>query len=329
MAASSTHPSREESTSFTAMSTADVDAIGAHCQAAFCHQLDFLPFRCESCKGKYCLEHRTETAHACPNQGAWARARTQRLYGSATATTPTQKPSLLQHERQCYEKSCKILVDTPLTPAIQCPTCNRSYCLRHRLKEDHDCANVKPLGARQTQAASQQAQTREKGLAALDKLRAWGASKKAVMNSTNTPSPSAVSTRPGAGLFKGKETKRKEMGIAAINNLKAKARGDIKIPSERRIYLSTEASVDTTIAKHPSAPLFVSSEWSVGRMLDFVAKELQVQNLNNRVAGEEDRLRVFFVEGGRLLEFGEKVGETLRNGNTVVLLRGVGTPAPT
>lgn len=38
-------------TSYSTMSVGDVEAIGAHCQAPFCHQLDFLPFRCESCKG--------------------------------------------------------------------------------------------------------------------------------------------------------------------------------------------------------------------------------------------------------------------------------------
>lgn len=34
----------------TAQLDGDVDAIGAHCQMAYCHQLDFLPFRCDSCK---------------------------------------------------------------------------------------------------------------------------------------------------------------------------------------------------------------------------------------------------------------------------------------
>lgn len=29
----------------------DVEAIGSHCQMAYCHVLDFLPFRCESCRG--------------------------------------------------------------------------------------------------------------------------------------------------------------------------------------------------------------------------------------------------------------------------------------
>lgn len=37
--------------SYTTMSYGDVEAIGSHCQMTFCHQLDFLPFKCESCKG--------------------------------------------------------------------------------------------------------------------------------------------------------------------------------------------------------------------------------------------------------------------------------------
>lgn len=44
-------PSQENSASYSQMATGDVEAIGAHCQMPFCHQLDFLPFRCESCKG--------------------------------------------------------------------------------------------------------------------------------------------------------------------------------------------------------------------------------------------------------------------------------------
>ena len=63
-------------------------------------------------------------------------------------------------------------------------------------------------------------------------------------------------------------------------------------------------------------------------MLDEAAKGLQVENVNNRGGGEETRLRVFHVESGRLMEFSEKVGQGLQNGNTVVLLRGVGPAVP-
>lgn len=40
-----------EDASYSKMSVGDVEAIGSHCQMPFCHQLDFLPFKCESCKG--------------------------------------------------------------------------------------------------------------------------------------------------------------------------------------------------------------------------------------------------------------------------------------
>ena len=59
-------------------------------------------------------------------------------------------------------------------------------------------------------------------------------------------------------------------------------------------------------------------------MLDAAARGLQVQNVNNRGGGEEEKLRVYHVEGGRMLGFGERLGDVVGDGNTVVLLRGVG-----
>lgn len=51
LAMASATPPGDDPQSYTTMSVGDVEAIGAHCQMAFCHQLDFLPFKCESCKG--------------------------------------------------------------------------------------------------------------------------------------------------------------------------------------------------------------------------------------------------------------------------------------
>lgn len=120
----------------------------------------------------------------------------------------------------------------------------------------------------------------------------------------------------------------------ALATLKRTAKGDAKVPQEKRVYLHVEASSDTLTAKIPKGAFFYSQDWSVGRVLDLAAKSLAVQNVNNRVDSEEDRLRVFHVEGGRLLDFGEKLGVSVHTGNTIVLLRGVGadmakTPAQT
>jgi hypothetical protein len=62
--------------------------------------------------------------------------------------------------------------------------------------------------------------------------------------------------------------------------------------------------------------------------LDAAARSLQVENVNNQTTDEKDKLRVFHVEGGRLLEFNEKVGDALVSGNRIVLLRGVGPAVP-
>ena len=112
--------------------------------------------------------------------------------------------------------------------------------------------------------------------------------------------------------------------VQATASLKKTAKGDDKVPVEKRLYLYVEASSDTITAKIPKGTFFYSAEYSVGRILDLAAKALQVSNMNNRSGSEEDKLRVFHVEGGRLLDFGEKLGQSVQTGNTLVLLRGVG-----
>ena len=202
-------------------------------------------------------------------------------------------------------------------PGVECDSCNRSYCLKHRLRESHDCAKLAPVGARAS---------KEKGLTALAKLRAWGQAKQKNMTSATTTTPkSSTATKPTTSSAKPLTAAQR---VRATAELKKNAKGDAKVPIEKRIYLNVEASADTTKAKHPTGQFFYSSEWSIGRILDLAATSLQVENLNNRVDGETDKLRVFHVEGGRLLDFGEKLGAAVKTGNTLVLLRGVGPPVP-
>jgi len=181
------------------------------------------------------------------------------------------------------------------------------------MKEDHNCANLVPIGARPSALATQ----KEKGLAALEKLKSWSITRKSGTSST----ASLLRRKPAASAS--------SATTASINALKTAAKGDDKIPVEKRLYLHVEASADTTKAKYPTGKFFYSNEWTVGRVLDAAAKSLQVENVNNRVGGEAERLRVFHVEAGRLLDFSEKLGSAVQNGNTIVLLRGVGPPVPT
>ncbi len=182
------------------------------------------------------------------------------------------------------------------------------------MREDHECSKLIPLGARPAAGPTQ----REKGLAALEKLRAWGARQKAA----SLPKASSLGFRLPSS------TNSAASRASALTALQKAAKGDDKIPAEKRIYLHVEASADTTTAKFPTGSFFYNKEWSVGRVLDVAAKALQVQNVNNHGGGETEKLRVFHVEGGRLLEFSEKLGQSVQSGNTLVLLRGVGPPVP-
>jgi len=177
--------------------------------------------------------------------------------------------------------------------------------------EDHDCKNLIPLGARPA-AFSAAAQT-EKARLAFARLKAWGREKQ-----KDLKIPAAMTPKPSSNAAR----------LVALNKLKKSAKGDDKIPVNKRVYLFVEAEAASTTSKFPRGESFYSEDWSVGRALDAAAKSLQVQNVNNHGGGEEEKLRVFHVEGGRLLEFSEKVGQALVSGNTIVLLRGVGPAAP-
>jgi len=202
------------------------------------------------------------------------------------------------------------------------------------MKEDHDCAKLTPLGI---------GQKKDNGLNdAMAKLRAWGAAKKlastsstsqATTTTTTTTKPTTPSMSQLSRIvspFTSSKKSTQSASLIALNTLKRSAKGDAKIPTASRIYLHVEAVAEgregSAGAKVPRTDTFYNGDWVVGRVLDAAAQTLAVRNVNNRVDKEEDRLRVFWVEGGRLLGFGEKLGSTganVKSGDTIVLLRGV------
>ncbi|ROW02105.1 hypothetical protein VSDG_02500 [Cytospora chrysosperma] len=284
--------------------TIDASLIGKHCESEYCNQLDFLPFYCQSCEKTFCLDHRSETAHKCANAGAWAERR--RLAELARPSAGEGRPLRDRvSEKPCAAEGCRTTVGTSLVPGVHCQGCNRDYCLRHRLGEEHGCDRLVPLGARPggLQAA-------DRARSALERLRLWGAAKKEAA---------------GRALPKAKPTSASQR-VVAVSNLKKTAKGDEKLPPEKRVYVYVEAEAATTTAKISKGQFFYSKDWVIGRVLDAAARSLQVENINNQSSNEQDKLRVFHVEGGRLLEFNEKVGSALVSGNTIVLLRGVGPP---
>lgn len=298
--ASSTPPPPSEPQTFTAMDK-EMLHIGGTCQYLTCDSYDFLPFRCESCHGRFCQDHRTEAGHKCAHAGEWAAKRLQQQANRTSSPSSGPKPTVLT-ATQCSHPQCKTLIDTLNSVGVACSTCNRKYCLKHRIPEDHDCKNIIPVGARQGIRGPSQV---DKARSALGRLKLWSKEKQAAV--LPKPKPSTAASR-----------------AVALNQLKRTAKGDEKVPLEKRIYLHVETEANTTTSKLPKGAFWYNKAWSVGRLLDDAARGLQVQNVNNRGGGEEERLRVFHVEGGRLLDFGEKAEDVLAQGNTIVLLRGVG-----
>ena len=187
------------------------------------------------------------------------------------------------------------------------------------MEEAHNCKNLEPIGARPKNSIQDRSQS------ALSKLKLWAENKR-----KDDEKRRGTSKKSGGflGLGKSSASSAAATAQAELNALKRTAKGEASVPQDKRIYLHVEASADTTKAKYPTGKFFYNKDWTVGRVLDMAAKSLQVQNVNNRGGGEEEKLRVFHVEAGRLLKFSEKIGEPCKSGNMIVLLRGVGSGEP-
>lgn len=85
----------------------------------------------------------------------------------------------------------------------------------------------------------------------------------------------------------------------------------------QRVYLAVQGASSTALK---SGNFFFDKKAKVGKVLDKCCDALGVENRNN--VSEEERLRLYWVEGGRLLEFREEIGVVGLKAE-VVLLRGV------
>lgn len=138
----------------------DLMAIGQHCYAADCHQLDFLPFQCSHCKGTFCMEHRTCAAHACAKAAATEVsavicpicAKAIKLVGGEDADAAFDKHSRegqcdpsnyarVKQKKKCPVPNCKEKLTS--TNTYTCKGCKVEVCMKHRFPADHKCQGKK------------------------------------------------------------------------------------------------------------------------------------------------------------------------------------------
>ena len=86
--------------------------IGSYCH--FCHQLDFLPFKCHKCQLNYCLKHYPSDKHIC---------------------IPDKKKKIKNNKMsvKCQYPNCRKKTVTPYL----CQQCHKYYCLTHRFHDLH------------------------------------------------------------------------------------------------------------------------------------------------------------------------------------------------
>ncbi|XP_050498402.1 AN1-type zinc finger protein 1-like [Diabrotica virgifera virgifera] len=85
-----------------------------------------------------------------------------------------------------------------------------------------------------------------------------------------------------------KKPKNREMANKVqLMKIKNKATGLKTIPTVDRVYFSVSYC-------EKSCPVFVSSQWSLGRAIDAIAEEMKLQNNNNKA--NEKKLRLFTKE---------------------------------
>lgn len=162
----------------------------------------------------------------------------------------------------CSKSKCN---GRELTP-IQCDDCQLQFCLKHRLPMDHDCKHI---------AAKEKGQY--DGLTPQEKVE-------------KITGKSLVSEKSSGRV--GKKSKKTSNKVLEMK-LKMKGKGETSIPVDERIYFDVKINVESCSTK--SIPLFFSKEYSVGKMIDLIAKYMKLLNRNH--VADAPKLRLYLTEG--------------------------------
>lgn len=167
-----------------------------------------------------------------------------------------------------------------------CEGCDLCFCLKHRHPQDHQCLNP-------AQTVYQQAQQRQENAKLILQKAGIGSSQSKQQKPT-----SKTTYNPKIELMK----------------IKMKAEGDKSIASDKRLYLRL-------ISSDVNLSLFVSVDWSVGKVLDILATYARLNNRNNQIGETDpDRIILYEYQTGKLINpFSDPIGKVVENGMTVAV----------
>lgn len=260
--------------------------IGAPCFA--CRREEFLPLMCQACQHKFCADHATPEAHACP-QGVreffaplcplcrepprgWVRGaspqETQRqlqrhwaapsvaLGGCKVVLAEDGEQAVRPATRQCAAPTCT----TVLHVAIECPQCHARFCTKHRAPQQHDCAACASTPSVRSRADAPRGALpnfRDKihaaGNAGRAKLAAVSIPSGATAPPADAPSPSPSAAPPAARASRATQRRAAEERRSAIRAMQARhARG--LLSESEQLVLAQKMAEDAAAAHAPSRP---------------------------------------------------------------------------
>ncbi|KAI9031113.1 hypothetical protein DFJ74DRAFT_764229 [Hyaloraphidium curvatum] len=264
----------------------ELPTLGAHCSLPSCTALDFLPFPCPKCPGAFCPAHRHYASHACPGDP-------DRVVSAEDAQKGESEKAACGREG-CGVREVRTLLST-------CAGCGGAYCLAHRHAADHACAS---LGDREREKEKKKEEAKD----FVGKHMGTALGKPAA---TTSAAPAKPPPKP----------KKLNLQIE-IMKLKQRAKGDPAVPMESRVYLTVRMPKE---AGGADEPCFFHRDWTVGRIVDLLAKQGKVANRNNVSSDPGDLLALFSAEGARFdtaRTLGELAAEGAASGSRVVFERG-------
>lgn len=145
--------------------------IGEHCSEATCHQLDYLPMKCDACSKLFCSLHLKYDSHNCTS--LYKKDVQVPVCPLCNAPVPTPRGTLpdmavsAHIDQDCKSDKAKKKVFTnrcskpkckkkELVPVL-CDSCKLNYCLTHRHPADHNCEGPKAVSSKAAAAASSRA----------------------------------------------------------------------------------------------------------------------------------------------------------------------------
>lgn len=214
---------------------------------------------------------------------------------------------------------------------FSCPHCSHTFCLSHASESAHTCTQKtvpSPTNHKSGSAGPSLRQLQAEHLARRvqpdrrNDLKAQ-MQQQAPSRAAAVEALERIKSITSGFMIRGKSS---TIGKAQVqlSKLKREAKGDAKIPLNKRLHFFISRSTtttSTTSSQHVPIPFFVDREWTNGRVLDALARECGLVNENARTRDESRRLHLFYE--GLILEPSQQFGTLVKEAGTVVVFRGI------